>query len=116
MYKGCIHFTAEAGGNLRTGQPDSLIIYNLLGFLRYLKHCQAAIKIVVKDVLKTCKISIPVTAMDSNMAIRDTALLIPEAIPACRASTALITVAVKGAILIAIPSPRTIIPGKKVSQ
>jgi len=45
-----------------------------------------------------------------------TALLMPEATPACRASTAAITVVVRGATVMAIPKPSTTTAGRNVVQ
>src|SRR6185295_2863860 len=45
-----------------------------------------------------------------------TALLMPDATPACRLSTAAITVVVSGATVTAMPSPRTTTAGKNVVQ
>src|SRR4026208_639569 len=63
-----------------------------------------------------CSITTPNTAIASRPAVRDTALFIPDATPACSSPTALITVVVKGATLIAIPSPSTSTAGKKLVQ
>src|SRR4029077_20791400 len=49
-------------------------------------------------------------------ATRATALLTPDATPACRLSTALITVVVSGATVIAMPNPSTTTAGKNVVQ
>ncbi len=48
--------------------------------------------------------------------MRETALLIPEAVPAWLCATAFMTVVVSGATLMAIPSPSTITGGKNVVQ
>ena len=56
------------------------------------------------------------TATASSPAARDTALLMPEAVPARFTSTAFITVVVSGATLTAIPSPSTTMGGKNVPQ
>src|SRR5712691_5124301 len=45
-----------------------------------------------------------------------TALLTPDAAPACRGSTALITVVVSGATVTAIPNPSMTMAGKNVVQ
>src|SRR5678815_4619056 len=58
----------------------------------------------------------PSVAIDNTLAIRETALLIPEAVPASSSETEFITVVVSGATLVAIPKPRTVIAGKKVVQ
>src|SRR5581483_7035023 len=58
----------------------------------------------------------PSTAIASNPAVRETALLIPEAIPARFCRTEFITVVVKGATLMASPTPSTTTAGKKVVQ
>ena len=66
--------------------------------------------------LKVPSIRMPSTATANTDARRDTALLIPEAIPACFSSTEFITVVVSGATLVAIPSPSTTTAGKNVVQ
>ena len=66
--------------------------------------------------LNTCSMSTLMRATASRPAARDTALLMPDAVPAWRTSTAFITVVVSGATLTAIPSPSTIIAGRKVLQ
>src|SRR6266850_3391981 len=58
----------------------------------------------------------PNTAMASSPATRATALLIPDATPARPLSTALITVVVSGATVIAMPNPTTTTAGKNVVQ
>ena len=58
----------------------------------------------------------PSTAMASRPAVRETALLMPEAVPACSVPTEPITAVVKGATLMAIPIPSTTDAGKKVVQ
>ena len=63
-----------------------------------------------------CSITMPNTATENSPAVRDTALLTPDAIPAQRSSTAFITVVVSGAMLIAMPTPSTTIAGKNVVQ
>ena len=65
---------------------------------------------------KLCSITIPKTAIASNPAVREIALLIPDATPTRFEGTEFITVVVRGATLTAIPSPRTTIAGKKVVQ
>ena len=66
--------------------------------------------------LKVPDTTIPMTAMASSPAMRDTALLMAEAMPARRVSTAPITTVVRGATLTAMPSPSTVTAGKKVVQ
>src|ERR1044071_7620977 len=66
--------------------------------------------------LNACNIITPNTAIASNPAVRDTALLIPDATPACSSPTELITVVVNGATVIDIPTPRTTTAGKKLVQ
>lgn len=56
------------------------------------------------------------TAIESSPAVRATALLIPEAIPAWRTFTAPITVVVSGATVIAMPRPNTNTAGKRLSS
>src|ERR1700684_3437881 len=58
----------------------------------------------------------PKTAIARSPAIRDTALLTPEATPASREGTNSITAVVSGATLIAIPTPKTTTAGKNVLQ
>src|SRR5262245_1959445 len=58
----------------------------------------------------------PKTAIASSPATRATALLIPDATPACDGSTAVITVVVSGATVIAMPTARTRTAGKNVTQ
>ena len=58
----------------------------------------------------------PKTAIATSPATRDTALLTPDATPACRLSTALMTVVVNGATVTAIPNARTITAGQNVVQ
>src|SRR5579859_1886419 len=58
----------------------------------------------------------PNAATAISPAIRDTALLTPEATPALFAGTDCITAVVSGATLMAIPTPRTATAGKKVVQ
>jgi hypothetical protein len=55
-------------------------------------------------------------AIANTAASRETALLMPEAIPARSSSTEFITVVVRGATLIAIPNPSTMTAGKNVVQ
>jgi hypothetical protein len=59
--------------------------------------------------------TVPGSATASKPPICETALLMPEAVPACRFSTALITVVVNGATVTAMPSPSTAIAGEKVA-
>src|SRR5580765_3618679 len=66
--------------------------------------------------LNSCNITIPSTAMASKPATLETALLIPEAMPARVCATEFITVVVSGATLMAIPTPRTVMGGKNVVQ
>ena len=66
--------------------------------------------------LKLCSMRIPKTAIASKPAVRETALLIPEATPTRFSGTEFITVVVRGATLTAIPMPRTRIAGKNVAQ
>src|SRR5882724_1212763 len=54
--------------------------------------------------------------MASRPAVRETALLMPEATPACDCGTELMMVVVSGATLIAMPRPNTTTPGKKPDQ
>jgi cation:H+ antiporter len=63
-----------------------------------------------------CSTSTLMRAIASSPPTRETALLMAEAIPAWRTSTAFITVVVSGATVTAIPSPSTTIGGKKVLQ
>ena len=58
----------------------------------------------------------PKTAIARRPATRATALLMPDATPAWRVSTAPITVVVSGATVTAIPNPSTTTAGKKVVQ
>src|SRR5947207_12987757 len=58
----------------------------------------------------------PSTAIASKPAVRETALLTPEAMPAWLSFTEFITVVVNGATLIAMPRPSTTTAGKKVVQ
>ena len=57
---------------------------------------------------------VPRTATNRRLAIEATALLMPEAIPIWRSATPLTTAVVRGATVIAIPSPRTIIGGRNI--
>ena len=66
--------------------------------------------------LNATLITMPKTAIASSAAMRDTALLMPEATPARPVSNAFITVVVNGATLTTIPNPNTSKPGKKVDQ
>jgi hypothetical protein len=70
----------------------------------------------VRAAWKTALSNAPKTATASIAAIRETALLIPEATPTCCLSTEFITVVVSGATLTAIPSPSTTTAGKNVAQ
>ncbi len=54
--------------------------------------------------------------MATNPAVRATALLTPDATPACVCETELITTVVSGATLMAIPRPSTATGGKKSVQ
>ena len=54
--------------------------------------------------------------MARSPAVRATALLTPDAIPARFDATEFITVVVRGATLIAIPRPRMTIGGQKFVQ
>ena len=54
--------------------------------------------------------------MANSPAVRETALLTPEAMPAWLDLTEFMTVVVSGATAIAIPSPSTTIAGKKPVQ
>ena len=58
----------------------------------------------------------PSAAIARSAAVRETALLIPEAMPTRFAGTALITVVVSGATLTAIPKPSTTTAGKNRLQ
>ena len=58
----------------------------------------------------------PNTAIANNPAARETALLIPGAIPTRFSETAFITVVVNGATLRAMPRPSTTVAGKKPVQ
>src|SRR5205085_12440344 len=58
----------------------------------------------------------PKSAIARRPATRATALLTPDATPACLGSTALITVVVNGATVIAMPNPSTTTAGKNVVQ
>src|SRR5262245_31642075 len=58
----------------------------------------------------------PTMATASSSARRETALLMPEARPACFSSTDVITVAVSGATLVAMPTLMTQTAGKTVTQ
>jgi hypothetical protein len=60
--------------------------------------------------------SAPRSAIASMPAIREMALLMPDAVPACWLSAALMTVVVSGATLTAMPRPSTAIAGKNVVQ
>ena len=54
--------------------------------------------------------------MATTTAMRDAALLMPEAAPWKATLTELMTTVVSGATLTAMPSPRTTMAGKKVVQ
>ena len=58
----------------------------------------------------------PSAAIDSTPATLEVALLIPEASPTWRSSTALRTVVVNGATLTAMPKPSTTTAGKNPTQ
>src|SRR5215470_19069324 len=60
--------------------------------------------------------AIPNTAIAISPATRATALLTPDATPACCVSTAVIAVVVSGATTIVIPNPSTTTAGKNVVQ
>src|SRR5262245_8293247 len=60
--------------------------------------------------------AIPKTAIAISPATRATALLTPDATPACCVSTAVIAVVVSGATTIAIANPSTAMAGKNVVQ
>jgi hypothetical protein len=62
------------------------------------------------------KSNMPSAATASNPAVRAAALLIPEASPAWRGSTAPMTAVVSGATVSPIPTPRVRSPGKKARQ
>ena len=66
--------------------------------------------------LKAFNIKTPKTATASSAAVRETALLMPEATQAWRSSTAPMTVVVSGETLVAIPMLITITAGKKLVQ
>jgi hypothetical protein len=59
---------------------------------------------------------IPSTGMQSRLAVRETALLTPEASPACLPETEVRAVVVSGAMTSAIPRPITTTAGKNVVQ
>ena len=54
--------------------------------------------------------------MASMPAMREMALLMPDAVPACWLPTAPMTVVVSGATLMAMPRPSTAVAGKNVVQ
>jgi hypothetical protein len=58
----------------------------------------------------------PKSAMESSDAVRETALLMPEATPARSCGTEVMTAVVRGATVPDIPNPSTTIPGKNVVQ
>ena len=60
--------------------------------------------------------STPKIAIARRPATLETALLTPEATPACRGSTAPITVVVSGATVTAMPNPSMMTAGKNVVQ
>src|SRR5579875_201936 len=66
--------------------------------------------------LKTARTTSPSTAMAISPAVRDTALLMPEATPARCGPTDPITAVVSGATAIAMPRPSTTAAGKNVVQ
>jgi hypothetical protein len=70
----------------------------------------------VERLIETCSMTIPRTAIASKLAIRETALLTPEAVPTRSCAMEFITVVVSGATLTAIPIPSTTTAGKKVFQ
>src|SRR5919108_279708 len=63
------------------------------------KDCRRALKFRAKAPVMTIRN----TAIEISPAVRKTALLMPDAMPACRSSRAPITVVVNGATLAAIP-------------
>jgi hypothetical protein len=65
---------------------------------------------------KAVRATAPRIAIASTPAVRETALLIPEAVPAYRLGTELNTVVVRGATVTPIPIPNTAMPGKNVHQ
>src|SRR5580698_1997780 len=60
--------------------------------------------------------TMPSTATPINPAVRATALLMPDATPACSTPTEFITVVVNGATKSAPPNPRIVAAGKNVVQ
>ena len=62
--------------------------------------------------MKALDTSTPITATEIRLATRATALLMPEAIPACSASTPPSTAAVRGATVAESPTPKTISAGR----
>ncbi len=54
--------------------------------------------------------------MASNPATRETALFIPDALPACSAGAEFMTVVVSGATNVEVPSPSSSTAGKNVLQ
>ena len=86
---------------------------------RCIPGCEA-LEEVAPDVyearLKIGVITSPNTAIAISAETRDAALLIPDAAPANRWSTAFKTAVVNGATLIAIPRPSTTAAGKNVNQ
>lgn len=73
-------------------------------------------ELAVEHPVEAASSSTPRPATASRPAARETALLTPEAMPACRRSTEPITAAVSGATVAPMPSPSTAMPGKKVLQ
>jgi hypothetical protein len=61
-------------------------------------------------------VRMPVHATAMSMATREVALLTPEARPACASLTALMTVVVRGATLIAMPMLVVSTAGRTVDQ
>jgi hypothetical protein len=60
--------------------------------------------------------TIPKIAIASSAAVRETALLTPEAMPARSGPSEFMTVVVSGATVTVIPMPSTTTAGKKVNQ
>ena len=58
----------------------------------------------------------PTTAMASTPAVRETALLMPDAVPAKCVATELMTAVLSGATVMPMPTPRRTTPGKNVTQ
>lgn len=59
---------------------------------------------------------VPKVALAKTLAMRLTALLMPEAVPENSSITDFMTVVVSGATVKDIPSPKMRMPGKKVVQ